>query len=84
MKPVERNPARQRMLKRPQYAGVASLARTTGAALVLSLVAAILIERDALTSVWCFFAAILSGLVVGAIMLEQRFATEPKLLPMAI
>jgi len=29
-------------------------------------------ERDALTSVWCFFAAILSAMVLLAVAREQR------------
>ena len=57
----------------PFFVSSSSLARVTGAALILSLVAAVVIERDALTSVWCFFAALLSGLVLTAIILEQRF-----------
>jgi hypothetical protein len=54
------------------FVSSARLARVTGMALVVSLVAAFVIERDALTSVWCFFAALLSGLVLGATLLEQR------------
>ncbi len=60
----------------PFFASSVSLARTTGAALFLSLVAAVVIERQALTSVWCFFAAVLSGLVLATIILEQRRARQ--------
>jgi hypothetical protein len=56
----------------PFFVSSASLARATGAALVVSLVAAVIIEWDALTSVWCFFAAILSGLVLAAVVLENH------------
>jgi hypothetical protein len=56
----------------PFFFSSASLARTTGAALVVSLVASVAIKWNALTSVWCFFAAILSGLVFAAILLEGR------------
>ena len=67
----------------PFFVSSASLARTTGFALILSLAAAIIVERDALTSVWCFFAAILSGLVLMAVMREQSRLPEPHLLPVA-
>lgn len=50
-----------------------SLARVSGLALFLSLLLAIVIERDAFTSVWCFFAAVLSGLVTLAVAREQLF-----------
>jgi len=56
----------------PFFISSASLARVTGLALIGSLVAAAIVERDALTSVWCFFAALLSGLVMLAVMREQR------------
>lgn len=54
------------------FASSIRLARLTGVALALSLAASIMIEREALTSVWCFFAALLSGLVLTAVILEQR------------
>jgi hypothetical protein len=53
---IERDLARRRVLTTPCWVG--------------SLVT-VLVERDALTSVWCFFAAILSGLMV-AVSREQR------------
>jgi hypothetical protein len=59
----------------PFFVSSASLSRTTGAALVISLVATVVIQRDALTSVWCFFAAILSGLILAAIILDKRLLT---------
>ena len=58
----------------PFFASSASLARVTGLALIGSLITAAVVERDALTSVWCFFAALLSGLVLMAVMREQRVA----------
>jgi hypothetical protein len=58
----------------PFFLSSASLARVIGLALIGSLVAAMVVERDALTSVWCFFAALLSGLVVLAVRYEQRLA----------
>jgi hypothetical protein len=60
----------------PFFVSSARLARVTGLALIGSLFAATIVERDALTSVWCFFAALLSGLVLMAVMHEQRSASS--------
>jgi hypothetical protein len=51
----------------PLFVSTAPLARVIGVALATSLVLTALIERTAMTSVWCFFAAILSGLISVAI-----------------
>jgi|SRR5688500_17672478 len=51
-----------------------AMARTLGGAFVVSLMATLMIERGALTSVWCFFAALLSGLILVAITREQSSA----------
>lgn len=53
---------------------VSTMRRThaLGALLVISLVAAILVERAALTSVWCFFAAILSSMVFATVRNARR------------
>lgn len=59
----------------PFFLSTVSMARTIGAMLVVSLVASIIVQRDALTSVWCFFAAMLSGIVLLAVAREQRRAT---------
>jgi hypothetical protein len=48
------------------------VARTIGLTLVGSLVATVVVERHALTSVWCFFAAILSGLILVVVVKEQQ------------
>jgi hypothetical protein len=56
----------------PLFVSSLRLAKTIGVMLILSLVASGLVERDALTSVWCFFAAILSGLILVALDREQR------------
>jgi hypothetical protein len=56
----------------PFFLTTVSLARTMGITLVGSLVVTVLVERDALTSVWCFFAAILSGILFVALGREQR------------
>jgi len=44
----------------PFFVSTMRTARTIGITLVVSLIATLVVERDALTSVWCFFAAILS------------------------
>jgi hypothetical protein len=51
----------------PLFVSTAKLARTIGVTLVVSWILTLIIERQALTSVWCFFAAILSGLVMVAV-----------------
>ena len=56
----------------PFFVSTARLARTIGLALATSLVVTVIVQRDALTSVWCFFAAILSGLVLLAVDRERR------------
>jgi hypothetical protein len=55
----------------PFFVSTVRGARTIGVALVVSLLASVVVQRDALTSVWCFFAAILSGLILGAVVREQ-------------
>jgi hypothetical protein len=55
----------------PFFVSSITLARTIGIVFVASLVATFLIERAALASVWCFFAAILSLLVFFALEREQ-------------
>lgn len=61
----------------PFFVSSLRMARTIGVMLIVSLVASALIERDALTSVWCFFAAILSGLILVALEREQRSTGVP-------
>lgn len=56
----------------PLFVSSARMSRVLGIALIASLAAAVVIERDALTSVWCFFAALLSGLVLLAVTRERR------------
>ncbi len=55
----------------PFFVSTMNLARPMGVMLIVSLVVTVLIERDALTSVWCFFAAVLSCLLFIAIGREQ-------------
>ena len=54
----------------PFFVSTTNMAKAIGTTLVVSLAAAALIERDALTSVWCFFAAILSGVILVAVRRE--------------
>jgi uncharacterized membrane protein len=56
----------------PFFVSTVRLARTIGLLLVVSLIASVLVERNALTSVWCFFAAILSGVVWIAVARTER------------
>jgi hypothetical protein len=55
----------------PFFVSTVSLARTIGILLVVSLITSAVVQRDALTSVWCFFAAMLSGLILVAVAREQ-------------
>jgi hypothetical protein len=56
----------------PFFVSTARWARGIGVALVASLIVAILVERNALTSVWCFFAAVLSCLIWRIVSLDER------------
>jgi hypothetical protein len=58
----------------PFFVSTTRLARTIGTTFVLSLLVTIVAYREALTSVWCFFAAILSALILAAIIQERRAA----------
>jgi hypothetical protein len=63
----------------PLFVSTAKLARTLGVTLIVSLVATIIVQRDALTSVWCFFAAILSGVVFVAVGRELTAIAPPRI-----
>lgn len=56
----------------PFFVSTTTLARTIGATFVVSLAVTMVIYREALTSVWCFFAAILSGLILVAVLKGRR------------
>jgi len=62
----------------PFFVSTVRGARTIGVMLVVSLIASIVVQRDALTSVWCFFAAILSGMIFVAIAREQDSAQQAR------
>jgi hypothetical protein len=61
----------------PFFVSTISRAKTMGVVLTLSLLATFVIERQALTSVWCFFAAILSVLIVVSIGKDHRLIIKP-------
>lgn len=60
----------------PFFVSSVALARFMGAVLIVSLVATYVAQRSALTSVWCFFAAILSGLILVIVTREQPAPQE--------
>jgi hypothetical protein len=65
----------------PFFVSTMNMARTMGATLIGSLVVTVLVRRDALTSLWCFFAAILSGLLFVSLGRERRALAQPALAP---
>jgi hypothetical protein len=60
----------------PFFVSTATLARTIGVTLIGSLIATVVVQRDALTSVWCFFAAILSCLILAAVEKDRRAGAQ--------
>jgi hypothetical protein len=56
----------------PLFVSTATLARTIGVMLAGSLIASVFVERNALTSVWCFFAAALSGVIWIAVVRTEK------------
>lgn len=63
----------------PFFVSTASAARWMGSLLVVSLAVSALVQRGALTSVWCFFAAVLSGFMLLAVDRDQRRGSGPAL-----
>jgi hypothetical protein len=61
----------------PFFVSTVQLAKVTGAVLLLALIATIAIKRAAFASVWCFFAALLSVLLVIGLSREQRLGRPP-------
>src|ERR1043166_260139 len=59
------------------FVSTSQLQCTLGSTLVVSVVAAALIRREALTSVWCFFAAILSGVIFLAVNRSREPIAAP-------
>jgi hypothetical protein len=60
----------------PFFVSSVSKAKTMGVVLALALAATILLQRQALASVWCFFAAILSVFIVLGIGKDHRLAIK--------
>ena len=56
----------------PFFVSTVRSAPVIGATLVVSVVAAMVVEKEALLSVWCFFAAIVSVLILVAVDREER------------
>ena len=61
----------------PFFVSTVSRAKLMGTVLAGSLLATFMVERQALTSVWCFFAAMLSVLVVVSIGKDHRLIIKP-------
>jgi len=62
----------------PFFVSTTRLARTIGVMLVVSLVTSVVVQRDALTSVWCFFAAMLSAVILLAVERDHQAALETR------
>jgi hypothetical protein len=60
----------------PFFISSVSRAKIIGFILALALLVTFVIERQALASVWCFFAAILSAFIVIGIGEDQRLAVK--------
>jgi len=58
----------------PFFVSTISRAKTIGVVLAAALVATYLLERRAFASVWCFFAAIISAIIVISIRQDQRLS----------
>lgn len=56
----------------PFFLSTLALARAMGVMLIASLAVTVLVQRDTLTSVWCFFAAVMSCLILVIVGKEQR------------
>src|SRR5579862_8446929 len=61
----------------PFFVSTMRKAKIMGAVLTASLLLTFVIEREALTSVWCFFAAILSVVIVLGISGQHSLTIEP-------
>jgi hypothetical protein len=56
----------------PFFVSTMKHAKVMGGVLAFGLVATFVIKRQALTSVWCFFAAVMSGVIVLSIAAEHK------------
>jgi hypothetical protein len=60
----------------PFFVSTAKLVRETGIAFLVSLLLTVIVQKDAMTSVWCFFAAIISVLIVVSVQRDSRAMAE--------
>jgi hypothetical protein len=60
----------------PLFVSTVRLTRTLGILLVISLAATALIEQHVVTSVWCFFAAVLSVVVLLAVRPRPSYRAD--------
>lgn len=63
----------------PFFASTTRHARMIGMSLAASLMITVLVERETLTSVWCFFAAVLSVQILVAVTPRQPVIGQPAL-----
>jgi hypothetical protein len=56
----------------PFFVSTMNKAKVMGGVLAFGLVATFVIKQQALTSVWCFFAAVMSGVIVLSIAAEHK------------
>lgn len=61
----------------PFFISTINLSDVFGGALIVSMIAAFVIRHDALTSVWCFFAAVLSAIVLVSVWRRPKQSTSP-------
>jgi len=61
----------------PYFVSTTRRASLMGAVLALALVATFVIRRETLTSVWCFFAALMSAVIVVGVRETRRLAARP-------
>ena len=56
----------------PFFISTMNKSKVMGSVLVFGLIATFVIKRQALTSVWCFFAAVMSGVIVLSVSAEHK------------
>jgi len=61
----------------PYFVSSMRRARLMGTVLAVALLATFLIRRETLTSVWCFFAALMSVIIVLSVSERGRVAAQP-------
>lgn len=66
------------------FASSRTMVRAIGVTLFVSLILVFLIKREALTSVWCFFAAVLSGMIYVAIERMHRAPSTSAPVPVPV